>query len=465
MAVKKPVGDKARKGAGIVQRAVVLARGKLETMTQQKSDRLLTADRVKITLLICIHTLICCISLAVAADKFDTAAAFHIFYDPDRLPSAVSAVAAFALVSIIFFCFASFSFGYLVSFYFYTMISGYLWLNCFTDLDYDHVMSGLSATVSAMTFFLAALFIVSPLDQVYTMSSRAFDRLLTLILLLAVATVVAGALYNFRLVGIGNIYEFRNTIESPAIVSYAIAITSSALLPFVFAGFLARKARFRASIALLLLLLIYPITLSKLVLFAPFWLVGMLLLLKVFDIKTTVVLSLFAPVLTGLVLHLLFREQTAAYFSMVNFRLLATPSNSLDIYNDFFSRHDHTCFCQISILKRIMNCPYQEPLGTLLEKVYNLGSLNASLFATEGVASVGPLFAPVATFGCGLVIALGNRVSVGLPPRFILLSSAVLLPILLNVPLSVVLNTHGAAILFLLWYITPRKIFEQEGAV
>jgi hypothetical protein len=110
-----------------------------------------------------------------------------------------------------------------------------------------------------------------------------------------------------------------------------------------------------------------------------------------------------------------------------------------------------------------MSCAYQEPLWTLMEKVYNLGNLNASLFATEGVASVGLLFAPVATFGCGLVIALGNRLSAGLPPRFILLSSAVLLPILLNVPLSIALNTHGVALLFLLWYITPRAIFEQDG--
>jgi hypothetical protein len=433
-------------------------------MTQQRFDRL-SADRMKVIALICIHTFICCISLAVAAGKFDTAAAFHIFYDPGRLPGAIFAVAAFALVSIVFFCFASFSFGYLVGFYFYTMISGYLWLNCFTDLNYDHVMSGLSAAVSAVTFLLAVLFIVSPLDQVYTMSSRAFDRLLTVIMLLSVAAIVAGALYNFRLVSIGNIYKFRNTIESPAIISYAITITSSALLPFVFAGFIARKARFRAGIALLLLLLVYPITLTKLALLAPLWLVGILLLSKVFDVKTTVVLSLLAPVLIGLALHLLFREQTAVYLSMVNFRLVATPSNAFDIYNDFFSRHDHTYFCQISILKRIIYCPYHEPLGTVMEKAYNLGNLNASLFATEGVASVGLLFAPVATFGCGLVIALGNRVSTGLPPRFILLSSAVLLPILLNVPLSVVLNTHGAAILFLLWYITPRKIFEQEDAV
>jgi hypothetical protein len=49
-----------------------------------------------------------------------------------------------------------------------------------------------------------------------------------------------------------------------------------------------------------------------------------------------------------------------------------------------------------------------------------------------------------------------------LPPRFILVSSAMLALVLLNVPLSIVLLTHGAAILFLLWYITPRSIFRQD---
>ncbi|MEA2820038.1 MAG: hypothetical protein QOJ86_2042 [Bradyrhizobium sp.] len=436
-------------------------------MIAQMVDRQLTAERIRFACLICLHTAICCSSLVyLADDKFQVSfhpATFHIFYDAARLHIAVAVVAAFAVLSIAFW-FARFSFGYLVGFYFYTMISGYLWLNCFTDLNYDHRLAGLSAAVSAVTFLLPALFIVSPIKQIYTMSARTFDRLLTVILLSAVAAVTAGALYNFRLVGIANIYDFRNTIEAPAIVNYSIAIASSALLPFAFAGFVARKAYGRAACCLLLLLVIYPIGLSKLALFAPFWLVAMLLLSRMFDIKTAVIMSLLAPVLIGLILHVLFKTQTALYLSIVNFRLLAVPSNALDIYNDFFSRHDPTYFCQISILKRFVHCPYQEPLWVIMEKAYNLGNLNASLFATEGVASVGLLFAPVATFGCGLVIALGNRLSAGLPPRFILLSGAVLLPILLNVPLSIVLNTHGAVLLFLLWYITPRAIFEKDGA-
>jgi hypothetical protein len=139
----------------------------------------------------------------------------------------------------------------------------------------------------------------------------------------------------------------------------------------------------------------------------------------------------------------------------------AIPSNALDVYNDFFSRHDLTYFCQISVLKPIMHCPYQDQLGIVMERTYHLGNFNASLFATEGIASVGVSFAPVATFLCGLVIALSNRLSAGLPAGFILVSGAILPQVLLNVPLTTVLLTHGAGLLFLLWYVTPRTMFEH----
>jgi hypothetical protein len=436
-------------------------------MIQQMTDRALTAERIRIACLLCLHTAICCVSLFFVADRtffqyVVDPAPFHIFFDPARLIIAIAAVTAFAAVSVAF-CFARFSFGYAIGFYFYTMISGYLWLNCFSDLPYDHKSSALSAAISAVTFLLPALFIVSPIRQVYAMSAGAFDRMLMVILLLAAAVVIWGALYNFRIVGIKDIYDFRDGMESPAIVNYLVAISSGALLPFAFAGFIARKAYWRASIALVLLLLFFPVTLSKLALFAPLWLIGMLFLSRIFDTKIAVIISLLGPAVVGLILHMLFTAKTSLYYSIVNFRLLAVPANALDIYNDYFSRHDPTYFCQISIVRRIMQCPVQEPLWIVMEKAYNLGNLNASLFATEGLASVGLLFAPVATFGCGLVIALGNRLSAGLPPRFILLSGAVLLPILLNVPLSIVLNTHGAALLFLLWYMTPRAIFEKDG--
>jgi hypothetical protein len=142
--------------------------------------------------------------------------------------------------------------------------------------------------------------------------------------------------------------------------------------------------------------------------------------------------------------------------------MIAVPAVAMDVYNDFFSRHDLTHFCQISFLKPIMDCPYQEQLSLVMEKAYKLGNFNGSLFVTEGIASVGTLFAPVTAFACGLVIALGNRVSAGRPAGFIMVSGAVLPQAHLNVPLSVALLTHGAGLLFLLWYVTPREIFERN---
>jgi hypothetical protein len=94
-----------------------------------------------------------------------------------------------------------------------------------------------------------------------------------------------------------------------------------------------------------------------------------------------------------------------------------------------------------------------------MQDTYGFGNLNASLFATEGIASVGLVFAPLTALVCGFVIAIGNRASADLPGRFVMISGAMLPQQLLNVPMTTTLLTHGAAILFLLWYMMPRRIF------
>jgi hypothetical protein len=74
--------------------------------------------------------------------------------------------------------FARFSFGYFVGFYFYTMILGYLWLNCFSQFNYSHPIAGASAAVSAIVFLLAAVLITSPIRRLYALSELAVERLL-----------------------------------------------------------------------------------------------------------------------------------------------------------------------------------------------------------------------------------------------------------------------------------------------
>jgi hypothetical protein len=431
-------------------------------------DSLLTRNHLGLAGLILLHVVVCCASLVFVSyymypGYFDPQV-FHISYDPARLSGAAVIIAGFALVSPLFIL-VGFSFGYFVGFYFYTMMLGYLWINFFSTLSYNHRLAGLSAAASAIAFLLPALLIVAPMKQAFALSAGALDRLLNFILLMSAATLAVGAFYNFRFVAFDMIYEFRDKIEMPTAVNYFTGITFSALLPFAFAVFTARKDHWRAAAVLFLLLLFYPITLNKAAFFAPLWLVAIMLTSKFLEARTIVVLSLLGPMLTGLILFLLFKEQTAMYFVIVNFRMVTIPAVAMDVYNDFFSRHDLTYFCQISFLKPMMDCPYHEPLSVVMRRAYGLGNFNASLFATEGIASVGPLLAPVSALLCGLVIAIGNRLSAGLPPHFILISGAILPQISLNVPLSTVLVTHGMAILFLLWYITPRTMLKREQCI
>jgi hypothetical protein len=431
--------------------------------------RQLSRTGIALGFMIGFQTLLCCVSLVYAARFHGN---FHIYYDPDRLFGAIALVAAFSLVASLFM-FARFSFGYVVSYYFYAMIAGFLWINYFIDLNYDHRLAGLSAVVSAFAFFLPALLITSPIRQVWTVSPGGFDRLLICILLLCAATILVAASYNFRIPGLGNLEEFReeliharirSELTSPTLVNYAVSITSSVLLPFAFAAFIVRNRYWHAAAVLILLLLYFPITLSKFSLFTPAWLVFIALLTRIFESRIAAVLSLLLPMLAGLA-SVVSAEKASLLYDFLDFRLMAIPSNALAIYSDFFSQHSLTYFCHIRPLKPLIACPYADQLGVVMERAYGYGNFNASLFATEGVASVGIILAPLAALASGLAIALANRLSAGLPHRFVLTSGALLPLFLLNVPLSVALITHGAAVLFLLWYITPRDVLPVAASV
>ncbi|MBR1120158.1 hypothetical protein JQ628_01435 [Bradyrhizobium lablabi] len=424
----------------------------------------LTPERTRLGMLLLAHIAVYCLSLLYLAHyrfpvDFDPTT-FHVFWNPSRLGFALLATGSLVLFAPLF-AITRFSFGYFVGFYLYTVALGFLWLNAFTDLKYDHRLAAVSAAASAVAFILPALFISKPVRQIYVLSEPAFDRLLTAILVIGAAVIAAGAFYDFRIVLIGDIYEFRATMTKPVVLSYLIGMTSGALLPFAFAGFVMRNAYWRAAAALLLLLSVYPVVFNKTALFAPFWLVFMLALSRLFEARVAVVLSLLLPLAVSLALIVLFGIAAASIFSLVNFRMVAVPSVAIGVYSDFFSSHDLTYFCQITPLKTIMSCPYHEQLSLVMEKAYKLGNFNASLLA-EGIASVGLPFAPVAVLAAGLVVAIGNRLSAGLPATFVMLSGALVPQLLLNIPLSTVLLTHGAGLLFLLWYITPRTIFDRK---
>lgn len=420
-----------------------------------------------LVILIALSIAVFCAS-AVNVSKFYPE--YQIAYNSNAVASALLAVAMFALVFLLFVV-AEFSLGYFVGFYFCSMVLGYLWLTFFSLRTYDHETARLSAAASAIVFLLPALFVRSPLPQIRKLSVKSFDRLLLVLFLVCAATVAVGAAYNFRFVSPDDASTLR-TDALPTSVNYLIGITSGSLLPFLFAYCVARNTFWRAGAVVLLMLLYYPIAVSKMAFFAPAWLIVLTALARFFEARVVVVLSLLLPIVAGVLLFdtlgaggdgVVVRF-AAAYHFIVNFRLLAVPSLALDLYNEFFARHELTHFCQIKVLKLIIGCPYQDQLGVVMLNYFpGGGTYNASLFATEGIASVGVLYAPITVFLCSVVIAFGNRASAGLPPSFVLVSGAMLVQNLLNVPLSTVLLTHGGALLFLLWYLMPRDALPAGG--
>ena len=246
--------------------------------------------------LIYFHIVVCCLSLIYVAEFYANIKV--VMFDQSRLYAAALNILPIALASILF-ALSRFSFGYFLGFYLYSMILGYVWLVAFSRFNYDHALATISAFGSVLAFLVPALFITLPIRQTFILSVRTFENLLSFILILAAVIVAVGAFYNFRLIGIADIYSFRDALHFPTWLAYAMGATSSALLPFAFACFVMRGQRWRAALVLALLLLFYPVTLTKLMLFAPVWLLLLTLLCRFFEARTSIVLSLFLPLSIG----------------------------------------------------------------------------------------------------------------------------------------------------------------------
>jgi len=396
-------------------------------------------------------------SLAIVSDY---SLSFHVRYTV--APPQAGMYPALALTGLISFAFvfARFSFGYFAGFYMFAMIAGYFWINAFSLFGYDRFTALISAITSLVTFLIPALFARAPAKPFFVLSSKTFDLIPISILVFSAFILIVCYLSGSRFVGLSEMYRYRNDLVHSRIVEYAIGNINGALIPFAFACFVTRRRWILLALLIAISLMYYPVTLTKVTLFLSVFLIFVAIMATfIKEAKVVVILSLLIPLTIGLIARAFSSDFSNTVFGTLNFRMLAIPSISLEHYYEFFSDHPLTYYCQISWIKGFMDCPYTDQLGTVMANWFGLGNMNASLFDTEGVASVGPIFAPLATLVCGLVIAVGNKASSGLPKEFVLVSGAIIPHILLNVPLSTTLLSNGLGLLMLLWYLTPRDYF------
>lgn len=361
------------------------------------------------------------------------------------------------------FVFAQFSFGYLAGFYLFVMMAGYFWLNAFSVLNYDHNQA-LAASAISITFFLLPALLLRGGTLSPKLPQKFLDRAPEVVLVISGIVLLWSALSGFQLADFRDVEQYRSTLAFARgrAIEYAIGNVNGALIPFAIACAIFKGRKWMAAALCIVSLLYYPVTLTKTALFSAPFIIFMAAISSRFEARVSAILSLMIPLLIGLgtIAGITWEAMDNSRFliyGVLNFRMLSIPSISLEHYFEFFQHHPHTYFCQVSFLKPLMSCPYSDQLGVVLGNEYRIGNMNASLFATEGLASVGPFWMPVAALACGFVLAIGNMASAGLPARFILISGAIIPHTLLNVPLSTTLLSNGLGLLMLLWWMTPRQ--------
>jgi hypothetical protein len=387
-----------------------------------------------------------------------------------RPPWSAWLATAFCFCLLPIFRFAPFSFGYLPGVAFSGVILGYVWLTYTTVSRYDHELARWSAIASLVAFLAPVLYQTMPARRVIRLSLGSMDIALRALMLLGLLVLVLNASYGAAFVPLREAEQLRGSFSRPAVLDYLTHNYIYAVLPFAFTFFWYRQSRYLAVSSLLLIGSFYPVSLNKTVLFALVWLPFVLLVFQNFEAKISAVVYLLGPLLAGLSAYVFFIGSAEdgsiaqTLFGYVNERMFALPSIAMDYYADFFSRHPPTFFCQINVVRLVTGCPYSDQLGIVFAREYGVGNLNASLFATEGIASVGLQFAPIAAFLCGIILSAGNSLSCHLPAPFVASSSSLVLQGLLNVPLSTALLTNGALMLFLLWYLCPGEFDAPPNA-
>ncbi|MGY4479478.1 hypothetical protein [Bradyrhizobium sp. USDA 3364] len=347
-----------------------------------------------------------------------------------------------------------FSFGYLVGFSLLSAVFGFVWLSYFSAFDYPHAIARWAMIAALAAAIIPLLFQNKPLWRP-DLPEAAIARVALLLLVASFAVLIGDIRYGASL---GDPYgTARNAVVRPALLNYLTGIMIGAVLPYLFAHFASRQRSMAAAGVLLFALCFYPVVNNKTVLLLPIWLPFLLWLFGRFDPRLATVLAFLIPMIIGLTaFFVLVADRNYVLFSAINLRFLAIPSLALDQYADFFAHRELTWFCQITVLRHMTACPYGE-LGPTLGAIYRDGNFNASFLATEGIASVGLVLAPISALVCGLVLSVGSMVSRHLSPRFIAVSSGIAVQAIMNVPLTTSLLSNGIALLFLLWWLTPEQ--------
>lgn len=249
---------------------------------------------------------------------------------------------------------------------------------------------------------------------------------------------------SMSLQSLGDVYGQRAKGAATSLaVGYAQVYFAFLINPFLFAYGLATRRWLAVVTALCGFLIAYMITAERTIFLLPF---AMFLLYQIVRFRFLAIRHVTTLILgfSTLTLLIAFFWRSVGAFEKLGFyfltRLLAYPGVFVAQYYDLFSRLGYTYWSHVSGINRVVAAPnlldYDGKwpiLGRMLaERSFNVESnSNASLFATDGAAALGPLGIIVISvlLACWLIVL--DRASCGWNRRFVL-------PLLLPIALALV---------------------------
>jgi hypothetical protein len=99
--------------------------------------------------------------------------------------------------------------------------------------------------------------------------------------------------------------------------------------------------------------------------------------------------------------------------ALIYMRGLALPAALTGVYAQYFSFNPYTYFSQMNVVNLFVEYPYPESLGLVVGRFLNNGSIgmnaNASMWATDGLSSLGPIGIIVIGGIVGIALSFANR--------------------------------------------------------
>lgn len=295
---------------------------------------------------------------------------------------------------------------------------------------------------------------------------RRLDHVIGSLALVSVALLLASNIQHMRLVSFADVYDLRfeaAAVSQGAASAYLISWLSYCFISYLYArGLIYRKWTYIAA-GLAISFLLYMSTGAK----AAILLLPVTLGLNwLWDNGRNFLPRLLGAMIVAIVVLVLVLPDTGVWMwmkSIVLVRVLGTAGWTASKYLEHFGAEGFTYYSHIGPINALTHAyPFGDlSLGQMIGLAYSGSSdanFNASFWASDGFAALGPVGVLVITPFVACVLYLINRSTSNLNARFAVLWMGGFFMALLNVPLSTALLSGGGLVIFLLaWGLSRRR--------